>query len=496
MTDGAPAQGGFGGRVIQAGDLLVWRQLQSAGAHGGIAMWFTDGSVAQWVTYDQDGQPINSDGNQQAWHYRRVDLSQHAGKTMSLFSMVTESTTAAGAWEIYYQDLALVARDGTVYPIYTREPTVSLTQWSSSGMSGVGYAVDHWVASVPLAAETTTYYHGDPLGSQRLMTTENGYPTWSATYLPFGQEWNPQTTVNHYKFTGQERDAESGLDHMGARQDSSQYGRFVTPDPLGMGAADLTNPQSLNQYAYVGNNPANVIDPGGTDWGDGGDFGGFGGIWGCSDCGGISGGPIFSGPSGPINQCDFLECGYTCPASCYEEPPLPSGEGWNGSPIGGGQMCASISGGNQVCNEGGWMTAGGREVVDTGQYSEQPSGPPSVSPTTVGPGPQDCSADPTVLGDLGCRMNQRATASEELPFVVVGAAAVDAVTGAAIGPLLNEAADAYDGVKTFAGEYPETFNKIQDFLSNAIDVPPTGTLMSETDSLFAIRQLLKQYILH
>ena len=59
---------------------------------------------------------------------------------------------------------------------------------------------------------STNYYHGDHLGSQRLMTDTNGYPTWSATYLPFGQEWNPQITVNHYKFTGQERDGESGND--------------------------------------------------------------------------------------------------------------------------------------------------------------------------------------------------------------------------------------------------------------------------------------------
>lgn len=84
---------------------------------------------------------------------------------------------------------------------------------------------------------------------------------WSATYLPFGQEWNPQVTANHYKFTGNERDSESGLDNFDARYDSSQYGRFMTPDPLG---GSLADPQTLNKYAYVRNNPVTLTDPTGV----------------------------------------------------------------------------------------------------------------------------------------------------------------------------------------------------------------------------------------
>jgi len=106
------------------------------------------------------------------------------------------------------------------------------------------------------------YYHADHLGSARLMTDASGNQTWSATYLPFGQEWNPQPTVNHYKFTGKERDSESGLDYFGARYDSSQYGRFMTPDPL-MASATVYNPQSWNRYAYALNNPLRFIDPDG-----------------------------------------------------------------------------------------------------------------------------------------------------------------------------------------------------------------------------------------
>src|ERR1700688_3821176 len=102
------------------------------------------------------------------------------------------------------------------------------------------------------------------------MSDTGGNVMWSATYLPFGQEWNPQATVNHYKFTGKERDSESGLDNFGARYDSSQYGRFMTPDPGNWGA-DPSNPQSWNMYSYVLNNPLNAIDPSGMNcvWDDG-----------------------------------------------------------------------------------------------------------------------------------------------------------------------------------------------------------------------------------
>lgn len=58
-----------------------------------------------------------------------------------------------------------------------------------------------------------------------------------------------------HKFTGKERDAESGLDDFGARQYSSSMGRFLKPDPI-FGSTDHTkNPQRWNEYSYVLNDP-------------------------------------------------------------------------------------------------------------------------------------------------------------------------------------------------------------------------------------------------
>jgi len=64
--------------------------------------------------------------------------------------------------------------------------------------------------------------------------------------------------------TGKERDTESGLDNFGARYYGSNIGRFMSPDwdsdPEAVPYADYENPQSLNLYGYVQNNPLSVTD--------------------------------------------------------------------------------------------------------------------------------------------------------------------------------------------------------------------------------------------
>jgi RHS repeat-associated protein len=78
---------------------------------------------------------------------------------------------------------------------------------------------------------------------------------------------------SHHKFTGKERDAESGLDNFNKRYFGSSLGRFMTPDPLVLQRLPanafflhLGNPQSWNKYAYVMNNPLSLTDPTGLDF--------------------------------------------------------------------------------------------------------------------------------------------------------------------------------------------------------------------------------------
>jgi RHS repeat-associated protein len=94
---------------------------------------------------------------------------------------------------------------------------------------------------------------------------------------PFTYDSTPQhvhlCALNASRYTGKERDAESGNDYFPARYYASSMGRFLSPDPSALYMADPENPQTLNLYAYVGNNPLRYTDPLGLskDCGGGGD---------------------------------------------------------------------------------------------------------------------------------------------------------------------------------------------------------------------------------
>jgi len=97
----------------------------------------------------------------------------------------------------------------------------------------------------------------------RAVTDEAGQLLERHEYLPFGEEWNPQPAGDSRKFTGKERDAETGLDYFGARYYGSEIGRFTTVDPVYTWQENLVDPQRWNRYAYVRNNPLRFTDPDG-----------------------------------------------------------------------------------------------------------------------------------------------------------------------------------------------------------------------------------------
>jgi RHS repeat-associated protein len=117
------------------------------------------------------------------------------------------------------------------------------------------------------ADNTVKYYFADNLGSASVITNSTGAmpPLAESDYYPYGGEIPIVSgDSNHYKFTGKERDAESGLDNFGARFFTSNLGRFMTPDwaarPTAVPYAVFGDPQSLNLYTYVENSPVNRVD--------------------------------------------------------------------------------------------------------------------------------------------------------------------------------------------------------------------------------------------
>jgi len=111
------------------------------------------------------------------------------------------------------------------------------------------YAGDRLIAQYNGGTGTTNFIHADHLGTTRVVTAVNQSVLDSMDYLPFGQQVAGGSVTTH-KFTGIERDAETGLDNFGARYDASALGRFMTPDwaakPVTVPYAKFGDPQSLN----------------------------------------------------------------------------------------------------------------------------------------------------------------------------------------------------------------------------------------------------------
>ncbi|HZT72542.1 MAG TPA: RHS repeat-associated core domain-containing protein [Terriglobales bacterium] len=126
----------------------------------------------------------------------------------------------------------------------------------------------------------------DHLGSTVLMTDGSSNVlagNWPHAYTIFGAD-DPHyvAPTERRRYTGKERDPESGLDYFESRYYSSAAGRFLSPDGAGSASlsdpfagralfsdpgplpyADITNPQSLNKYAYSEGNPLRFTDPDG-----------------------------------------------------------------------------------------------------------------------------------------------------------------------------------------------------------------------------------------
>lgn len=107
----------------------------------------------------------------------------------------------------------------------------------------------------------THFFLNDWLGTRRVMTDYAGAVEQRCMSLPYGDGETCPTEPTENLFTGKERDQESGLDNFVARYYSNNAARFMSPDPSGLAYATPTNPQSLNLYSYVENNPLEFIDP-------------------------------------------------------------------------------------------------------------------------------------------------------------------------------------------------------------------------------------------
>jgi len=151
-----------------------------------------------------------------------------------------------------------------------------VTEYAVSGGASSWLHTNVFAAGQLLATyrDTNTYFAlNDWLGTKRVEVAAGAPISCASAFasLPFGNGFNSAalpgytacTDATEHHFTGKERDAESGNDYFPARYYAASTGRWLSPDPGWVKAANAADPQSWNLYAYVQNRPLVLADPDG-----------------------------------------------------------------------------------------------------------------------------------------------------------------------------------------------------------------------------------------
>ena len=118
------------------------------------------------------------------------------------------------------------------------------------------YGLDGQVLWDATSDQGQLYYHQDAIGSTVAMTKPDGTLAGTRQYDAFGTPSNtPGTMPGSFWFAGEQYDPDTGLIYLRARYYDPALGRFLSVDPK---IGDIKNTQSLNPYAYAGNNSSAI----------------------------------------------------------------------------------------------------------------------------------------------------------------------------------------------------------------------------------------------
>ncbi len=177
----------------------------------------------------------------------------------------SQMKTAAGVTYAYDGDGRRVAKVGSkLYWYGSGGEILAETDAAGNTLNEYVFFGGKRVALVP-ASGSVLYYAEDLLGSSRVMVQANGTLCYDADFTPFGAERSYTSTCpQNYKFEGKERDTETGNDDFGARYYTWRFGRWLSSDwsavPVAVPYANLNNPQTLNLYSMVADDPESFAD--------------------------------------------------------------------------------------------------------------------------------------------------------------------------------------------------------------------------------------------
>jgi RHS repeat-associated protein len=237
--------GQFGNRRIDAGNTTPILLPASNSTFNPVNNRFSPG---QGYEYDAAGNLKNSPGFSFTYDSENRQVSANDGQ--------------AGGLSSYSYD-----GDGRRVRKITATNTITVFVYNLAGQMVAEYSTSNLTTS-----GGTSYLTMDTLGTPRIISGSNIFNSTGGVkarhdYLPFGEEIalsGGRTEAQGYvvdslkqKFTGYERDNETGLDYAQARYYASAQGRFTSADPL-MASATTGNPQSWKHYTR--NNPLKYID--------------------------------------------------------------------------------------------------------------------------------------------------------------------------------------------------------------------------------------------
>jgi RHS repeat-associated protein len=217
----------------------------------------------------------------------------------------------------------------TIYGGYTHDFTLGLGGTPDVEYSGSSYVGSSGQEFFTYRNNTTYFHKTDHLSTPRVSTDYTGTEQRTESNLPFGDNFSEAASpfVDYTGFAGGVWDISnaSNTDHFGARDYAKTQGRWLTPDPAGLAAVDITNPQTWNRYAYVTNNPTSFADPSGLVATIPGSFGGGGFIGLYMQTGGSAYNTQMTNYiNGQIASGNVVNCGGQC------DPGNPNGVGQPG----------------------------------------------------------------------------------------------------------------------------------------------------------------------
>lgn len=208
-------------------------------------------------TYDDNGSLLSrSDGGQETLYGYDNDrrLTSIAGPSGTQVSFEYDATgiqtrrVVNGTQETNF----LVDRD--------REHSQTLLETDAADSLLASYIYGDDLITSNIGAQTL-YPLYDGQVSTRQLTDTAGAVTDTYTYDAFGRTLSQSGSSSHpYRYPGERQNAEFDLYNLRARYLDADLGRFLTADRF---PPDLQRPLTLNRYAYVTNNPVNMIDPSG-----------------------------------------------------------------------------------------------------------------------------------------------------------------------------------------------------------------------------------------